>query len=112
MRGRKVPDHLGQSNVVQSPEVKSYASGPTIPLIEKTIGQVFDDTVAKHSGKAAIVSRHQGLRLSYAELSVAVNQTAAGLWGLGIRPGDGLRAALSGSIYRWQPPRLVPCSSM
>jgi fatty-acyl-CoA synthase len=68
--------------------VKSYAAGPTIPLIEKTIGQVFDDTVAKHSGKAAIVSRHQGLRLSYAELSVAVDQTAAALWGLGIRPGD------------------------
>ena len=81
-------DHLGNNNVVQSPEVKSYAAGPTIPLIEKTIGQVFDDTVAKHSGKAAIVSRHQGLRLSYAELSVAVDQTAAGLWGLGIRPGD------------------------
>ncbi len=77
-----------KSGVVQSPEVKSYASGPKIPLIDKTIGQVFDEIVAKYPDKAAIVSRHQGLRLSYADLGAAVGQTAAGLWGLGIRPGD------------------------
>ena len=49
--------------------MKSYAAGPTIPLIEKTIGQVFDETVAKYPDKDALVSRHQRLRLSYAQLS-------------------------------------------
>ena len=69
-------------------EVRSYAAGPSIPLLGKTIGQSFDETVAKHSQKEAVVSRHQGLRLTYADLGAGVAETAAGLWGLGIRPGD------------------------
>ena len=35
-----------------------------------------------------MVSRHQGLRLTYADLGAGVAETAAGLWGLGVRPGD------------------------
>lgn len=69
-------------------EMRSYAAGPSIPLLGKTIGQAFDETVAKHSQKEAVVSRHQGLRLTYADLGAGVAETAAGLWGLGIRPGD------------------------
>ena len=68
--------------------MQSYASGPTIPLIETTIGEVFDETVAKRPDKEAIVSRHQGIRLTYRDLADRVERTAAGLWGLGIRPGD------------------------
>ena len=67
---------------------KSYAKGPTIPLIGETIGDVFDKAVASHSDKDALVSRHQGLRLTYADLDRGVSEVAAGLWGLGIRPGD------------------------
>ena len=66
----------------------SYAKGPTTPLIEKSIGELFDETVAKHSGKDAVISCHQGLRLTYADLRRRVEEVAAGLWGLGIRPGD------------------------
>ncbi len=79
-----------RSHGLQSPfdPMQSYAAGPAIPLIEKTIGEVFDETVATHPGKEAIVSRHQGIRLTYRELADAVDRTAAGLWGLGIRPGD------------------------
>ena len=75
---------------LQSPSgpMKSYAAGPTIPLIEKTIGEVFDGTVAAHPDKEAIVSAHQGIRLTYSELASEVERTAAGLWGLGVRPGD------------------------
>ncbi len=66
----------------------SYARGPAIPLIEKTIGEVFDATASTHADEDALVSRHQQLRLSYRELQQGVQRTAAGLWGLGIRPGD------------------------
>ena len=68
--------------------MKSYAAGPTIPLIEEPIGARFDRTVEKYPEKEAIVSRHQGLRLTYRELQREADRTAAGLWGLGIRPGD------------------------
>ena len=67
---------------------RSYAVGPSVPLIERTMGDVLKASVAKHSDKDAIVSRHQRLRHSYTELNKMVDRTAAGLWGLGIRPGD------------------------
>lgn len=66
----------------------SYARGSTVPLIEKPIGEVFDETVAAHPDKNALISRHQGLRLTYRDLQRRVDEVAAGLWGLGIRPGD------------------------
>jgi fatty-acyl-CoA synthase len=68
--------------------MKSYAAGPELPLIEKTVHEVFDETVSRGPGRDAIVSCHQGLRLSYGELRDHARETAAGLWGLGVRPGD------------------------
>ena len=68
--------------------MRSYAAGPTIPLIESTIGEKFDEVVAENRAKEAMVSRHQELRLSFGALKREVERTAAGLWGLGIRPGD------------------------
>jgi fatty-acyl-CoA synthase len=66
----------------------SYARGPSLPLLEKTIGQALEDAAVQNSAGDAIVSRHQGLRLSYRDLREQVERTARGLWGLGIRPGD------------------------
>lgn len=68
--------------------MKSYARGPELPLIEKTIGQILEDTAARNPSGCALISRHQQVRLSYAELQRAVEQTSRGLWGMGIRPGD------------------------
>ncbi len=68
--------------------MKSYSVGPAVPLIDKTIDEVFDDTVRAHADEEALVSRHQGVRLNYRQLADEVDRTAAGLWGLGIRPGD------------------------
>jgi fatty-acyl-CoA synthase len=68
--------------------VKSYVRGPVLPLLEKTIGQVLADSVARNPSGDALISRHQGVRLSYRELQQNAQRTARGLWGLGIRPGD------------------------
>ena len=66
----------------------SYARGPEIAPIEKTIGQVLDETAARNPDGDALISRHQGLRLSYRQLQDEVVRTARGLWGMGIRPAD------------------------
>ncbi len=68
--------------------MKCNAVGPTVPLMDKTIGEVFDETVAAHPDSDALVSRHQGIRLTYGQLAERVERTTAGLWGLGIRRGD------------------------
>lgn len=68
--------------------MKSYARGPVLPLLEKTIGQVLAGSVERNPSGDALVARHQGLRLSYRELHENAQLTARGLWGLGIRPGD------------------------
>jgi len=66
----------------------SYARGPSLPLLDKTIGQILEDAVAHNPSGDALISRHQGIRHSYRDLQNQVEQTARGLWGLGIRPGD------------------------
>ena len=67
----------------------SYAKGRTdIPLIEQTIGDFFADMAQRQGGRDALVSRHQGLRYSYAELHAATRQLASALLGLGLVKGD------------------------
>src|SRR6516225_9664815 len=68
--------------------MQSYARGPEISLLEKTIGQVLTEAAARHPRGMAVISRHQNLRLTYTELQAMAERTARGLWGLGIRPGD------------------------
>ena len=67
----------------------SYARGRTnIPLIEQTIGDFFDDMVAKQPDRDALVSRHEGLRFTYRALQAASNRLASALLNLGLLPGD------------------------
>ena len=67
----------------------SYASGPsTTPLLGETIGANLQRTVASFGDREALVSVHQGLRLTYAELDAAVDALASGLLGLGVEKGD------------------------
>ena len=69
--------------------MQSYARGPSEPaLLEKTIGQALEESVAANPRGEAIVSRHQQLRLTYPELREQAERTARGLWALGVRPGD------------------------
>jgi fatty-acyl-CoA synthase len=59
-----------------------------VPLCRRTIGEVFDDSVARHGTALALVSIHQGRRFSYAELGLEVDAVAAGLRAIGVARGD------------------------
>jgi fatty-acyl-CoA synthase len=67
----------------------SYASGPsTEPLLGDTIGGNLERTVARVPDAEALVSRHQGLRYTYAELNEAVDRLASGMLASGLASGD------------------------
>ena len=60
----------------------------TAPLIEMTIGDRFDQTVARYPDGDALVVRHQNIRWSWSELRTRVDAVAAGLLQRGLQPGD------------------------
>jgi fatty-acyl-CoA synthase len=67
----------------------SYVHGASEqPLIGETIGRYFDAVCARGGGRDALVVRHQGVRLTYAELRERVDALACGLLRLGLIPGD------------------------
>src|SRR5437763_2180471 len=66
----------------------SYAHGVSdTPLLGETIGENLERTVARVPDAEAVVSRHQGQRLTYAELNEQVDVVARGLLALGLEPG-------------------------
>ena len=67
----------------------SYACGGTLaPLITQTLGDFFDAMAMRQGEHEALVSRHQGLRLSYAQLKREVDRLASSLLRSGLRKGD------------------------
>jgi fatty-acyl-CoA synthase len=67
----------------------SYTSGTSDkPLLGLTIGDMFDQIVARYSDHEALVSRHQRLRYSYAQLQAEVDRCARGLMALGVEKGQ------------------------
>ncbi len=66
----------------------SYSRGHDAPLIEASIWEVFENTVSRFPDREALVARHQGVRLTFAELAAVVERTARGLTGLGIGAQD------------------------
>lgn len=67
----------------------SYVCGTSHePLLYRTVGQLLDDAGARWPERLALVSRHQQIRLTYAELGARVDAFAAGLVALGLKPGD------------------------
>ena len=67
----------------------SYAHGAwEVPLLGRTIGEDLERTAGRFADRDALVSRHQGLRLTYAELDAAVDRVARGLLAAGIATGD------------------------
>ena len=68
---------------------ESQVAGETAPpLIEKTIGAVFDETVAANPDGLALVVRQQNVRWTWSELKTHVDRLGAGLLAHGLKPGD------------------------
>ncbi|WP_445001075.1 AMP-binding protein [Halomonas mongoliensis] len=67
----------------------SYVSGISdTPLKGQTIGDCFDETVSRFPEREALLSLHQGLRYTWAELQAAVDQAARALLALGVKKSD------------------------
>ncbi len=66
----------------------SYSKGPDVPLLETTIAEAFRSTSERWPDNDALIVRHQSARLTFAELSAEVEQTARGLAGLGLGAQD------------------------
>ena len=70
-------------------DTQSYVHGASAkPLVGQTIGRFFDEACARHAEREALVVRHQGVRLSYAQLKSKVDALACGLMRLGLAPGE------------------------
>jgi fatty-acyl-CoA synthase len=67
----------------------SYDTGATEPpLPAETIGACLERTILSNPDGLALVSRHQGIRLTYRQFGQEVEQVARALLGLGIAKGD------------------------
>jgi fatty-acyl-CoA synthase len=74
-----------------APQAWSYVSGTSdTPLLGCTIGDMFDQIVARYPEREALVVRHQGLRYTYRQLQQVVDQCARGLMALGLQQGERL----------------------
>src|SRR3954454_19767340 len=69
----------------------SYVHGASAtPLLGQTIGENLDRAIERWGEREALVSCHQALRFTYAELGEAVDRLAGGLLASGLEPGDRL----------------------
>ncbi|MFZ5608040.1 MAG: AMP-binding protein [Pseudomonadota bacterium] len=67
----------------------SYSCGTSrLPLRYQGIGQAFDEAVASHGGRDALLVPHQGVHWSYEALACRVETLAAGLVAHGLQPGE------------------------
>jgi len=67
----------------------SYVSGPsTVPLLGRTVGAELDRVTLATPDALAVVSRHQGVRLTYQQLHAEVERAARAFLALGVDKGD------------------------
>lgn len=80
---------------------QSYFCGASqTQIIYQTIGNYFDEIVARYPEGEALVVRHQDIRWSWTQMQQQVDRLATGLLSLGIEPGD--RVGIWGpNSYEW-----------
>ncbi len=67
----------------------SYTNGVTdTPLLGETIGANLERTARRFGDREALVSRHQGLRYTYADFDAEVDRVARALLALGLEKGE------------------------
>src|SRR3954468_19009980 len=67
----------------------SYSHGASdTPLLSETIGANLARTAARFPDNEALVSRHQDVRFTYAELDAQVDRAARALLAAGLEPGE------------------------
>lgn len=87
--GQAAREAAGDGEDTRGMTAQSYVNGTSaVPLSYQTIGAAFDATAAKHPEREALVVRHQGVRWTYAEMQRQVDQLAAGLVAIGLKPGE------------------------
>ena len=69
--------------------MQSYAKGPvTTPLLTDTIGAALTEAAARWGDRLALVSMHQGIRMTWSQLDAEAERVACGLLDLGVAKGD------------------------
>jgi fatty-acyl-CoA synthase len=66
----------------------SYTRGPKGSIVRKTIGEAFLETADRFAERVALISRHENIRLTWAEYAHQAQRVAAGLRALGLHAGD------------------------
>ena len=64
------------------------AGATDVPLIEMTIGDLLERTVAEHGDREALVVTYQGIRQTWTEFDATVDRVARGLMAYGVDKGD------------------------
>jgi len=70
------------------------------PLLEITIGALFDQQVARYGDQSVLRVIHQDIDWSWNQLQVEVDRMALGLLNLGLKPGDRVGVWLT-NCYEW-----------
>ena len=69
--------------------IASYVHGcSTTPLLGETIGACLDRICERFADRDALISRHQGLRYTYGQLRLEVENAARGMISIGVEKGD------------------------
>ena len=66
----------------------SYARGPEAEVLDLSLGELLRECATMDPRGLGVVSRRQGVRLTWVEFLDKVVRTAAGLQSLGLKPGD------------------------
>ncbi|TGP22483.1 MULTISPECIES: AMP-binding protein [unclassified Mesorhizobium] len=78
-----------QNSFIAPVDGRAHVSGDrSVPLLDKTIPELFSDTVSKYATLDAAVFVGQDKRFTWSELSDAVDALAAGFLALGLEKGD------------------------